>query len=66
MALKIVKPPVKTFEWQGYKWETCMESGRPLHPNTPWYYMDGECVDVVNGELQLKLEYKRLLRSLVL
>lgn len=56
--LNIDKPQVKTIEWEGYKWETCMEAGRPLHPNTPWYYIDGECVDVVDGELQLRLEYK--------
>lgn len=33
----------KTFEWCGYTWETCMESGRPIHPDTPWMYINKSC-----------------------
>lgn len=33
----------KEFDWCGYKWETCMEGGRPIHPDMPWMYIDQCC-----------------------
>ena len=30
----------KEFELWGWKWETCMEGGRPLHPSDPRYYIN--------------------------
>lgn len=41
-----VKRFTKRFTWAGYEWETCMESGRPIHPDLPSYYYDGNCVSI--------------------
>lgn len=34
----------KTFKWCGYEWECCMEGGRLIHGDLPWYWMDKEQV----------------------
>ena len=28
------------FKWCGYDWECCMEGGRIIHSDLPWYWMD--------------------------
>ena len=29
-----------TIDWCGYNWECCMEGGRIIHSELPWYWMD--------------------------
>lgn len=50
----------KEFEWCGYTWETCMESGRPIHPDYPNNYYSKDCVyvDKHNEDLVLNIQYK--------
>lgn len=35
----------KELKWCGFHWETCMESKRPIHPDYPYRYSDGDCVN---------------------
>lgn len=35
-----------------------MEGNRPIHPDSPWYYMDGNQVKQFNNELYLFIEHK--------
>ena len=47
----------KEFELWGWKWETCMENGRPLHPSDPRYYINKNNVIVNNDTLTLTMDY---------
>lgn len=51
------------FEWCGFRWETCMESERPIHPDAPWMYYDKGCVNRIlttspDEILSLNIKYK--------
>lgn len=48
------------FEFWGWKWETCMENERPLHPNNPRYYIDCDnVITLANSNLCiLSMEFK--------
>ena len=35
-----------------------MENKRPIHPDNPWYYMDGDQINVFYNEVNLRIEYK--------
>lgn len=48
----------KEFELWGWKWETCMESGRPLHPGDPRYYVNQDNV-IINNNDSITLTIKR-------
>lgn len=47
----------KEFELWGWKWETCMEGGRPLHPSDPRYYINKNNVIINNDILTLTMDY---------
>lgn len=49
---------INTINWCRYVWETCMENGRPIHPEYPWYYMDSNQVRTFNSEVHLYMQYK--------
>lgn len=48
----------KTFKCCGYNWETCMESERPIHPDNPYMYIDGDCVINDDNNVYLKIQHK--------
>lgn len=50
-------PPVKTIDWCGYRWVSAMEGNRPVHPERPWYYMDGKRVFKFNNEIHLSIAH---------
>lgn len=51
----MANPDIERFNWCGHKWETCMENGRPIHPDNPWYYIDGSKVSIINDDLYLRI-----------
>lgn len=51
----MANPEIQKITWCGHKWETCMENGRPIHPDNPWYYIDGSNVSVINNDLYLRI-----------
>ena len=48
-----------TFRWCGYEWECCMEGGRIIHEDYPWYWMSKNMVvkvyEAVDGEVNIML-----------
>ncbi len=50
-------PEINRFKWCGHQWETCMESGRPIHPDDPRYYIDGRQVAKFNDAIHLSLAH---------
>lgn len=55
----MANPEIKRFNWCGHEWVTCMEGGRPIHPDNPWYYIDGsEVVMYRDGSIRLNLAYR--------
>lgn len=54
--MKAFKDNKETFNWCGYEWECCMEGKRIIHPDTPWYWMDKDKVQIEdNNTLVLSL-----------
>ena len=51
----MANPDIKILNWCGHKWETCMENGRPIHPDNPWYYIDGSKVSVNDNTIYLNI-----------
>lgn len=51
-------PENKKITWCGCKWQTCMEGNRPIHPDYPWYYIDGSQVKTLNNEVHLSIAHK--------
>lgn len=49
----MANPEIQKIKWCGHEWETCMEHGRPIHPDNPWYYIDGREACVINNDLYL-------------
>lgn len=35
---------MKTFEWCGYNWKSCMEGERLINPNEPWYWYSRKAI----------------------
>ena len=48
----------KEFELWGWKWETCMESKRPLHSTDPRYYVNQNNVIINDNTLTLTIDHK--------
>jgi beta-glucanase (GH16 family) len=43
-------------EWCGYKWDSAMEGGRLIHPDSPWQWYSERCSTVDSGgNLHLKI-----------
>lgn len=49
-----LKVSVPSFEWSGYNWTACMESGRIIHPEMPYMWYDKEQVKL-NSKNQIEL-----------
>ena len=51
---------IKELEWCGFHWETCMESKRSIHPDYPYRYSDGDCVNQHFDMLTLSIKQFKL------